>query len=128
VGNKYYLSIQNFLSSSFLSKNEEVKLPVHRTIILIHILHRCGKWCVTLKEEYKYGVFEDMVLRAREEEPYKKVYNLHFLTDRTSDQSMQDGQGVVCKTSGGTKNSCNISVTAPQGTGVYSRIILKLFL
>jgi len=44
-----YHSVQNFLSTSFLSKN--VKIKIYRTIILPPVLYGCETWSLTLKEE-----------------------------------------------------------------------------
>jgi len=43
----YCNSVQNVLSSSWLSKN----LKIHRTIILPVFLYGCKTWSLTLKEE-----------------------------------------------------------------------------
>jgi len=44
-----------------LSKN--LKIKIHRTIILPVVLYGCETWSLTLREERKLGVFENMVLR-----------------------------------------------------------------
>ena len=56
-----YNSVQNLLSSSLLSKNFKIK--IHRTIILPVVLCGCETWSLTLREERKLRVFENMVLR-----------------------------------------------------------------
>jgi len=61
LGNACYLSVQNLLSSSLLSKN--LKIKIYRTIILPVILYGCETWSLTLREERKLRVFENMVLR-----------------------------------------------------------------
>ena len=48
-------------NSMLLSKN--LKIKIHRTIILPIILYGCETWLLTLKEERKLRVFENMVLR-----------------------------------------------------------------
>ena len=53
--------MQNLLSSSLLSKNAKIK--IHRTIILPVLLYGCETWSLTLREERKLRVFENMVLR-----------------------------------------------------------------
>ena len=53
--------MQNILSSSLLSKN--VKIKIHRTIILPVVLYGCETWLLTLKEERRVKVFENRVLR-----------------------------------------------------------------
>ena len=49
------------MSSRLLSKNLKVK--VYRTIILPVVLYGCETWSLTLWEERKPRVFENMVLR-----------------------------------------------------------------
>ena len=60
-GNACYHSVQNLLSSRLLSKN--LKIKIYRTIILPVFLYGCETWSLTMKEERKLRVFEDMVLR-----------------------------------------------------------------
>jgi len=59
-GNACYHSMQSLLSSRLLSKN--VKIKIYRTIIL-PVLYGCETWSLTLREERKLRVFENMVLR-----------------------------------------------------------------
>ena len=54
-------SVQNILSSSLISKNLNIK--IYRTIILPVVLYGCETWSLTLREERKLRVFENMVLR-----------------------------------------------------------------
>ena len=54
--------MQNLLSSRLLSKN--LKIKIYRTIILHVILYGCETWSLTLREERKLRVFENMVLRG----------------------------------------------------------------
>ena len=56
-----YRSVQNLLSSRLLSKN--LKIKIYRTIILPVVLYGCETWTLTLREERKLRVFENMVLR-----------------------------------------------------------------
>ena len=60
-GNACYHSVQNLLSSRFLSKN--LKIKIYRTIILPVVLYGCETWALTLREGRKLRVFENMVLR-----------------------------------------------------------------
>ena len=60
-GNTCYHSVQNLLSSRLLSKN--LKIKVHRSIILPVVLYGCETWSLTLQEERKLKVFENRVLR-----------------------------------------------------------------
>jgi hypothetical protein len=58
-GNACYHSVQNLLSFRLLSKN--LKIEIHRTIILPVVLYGCETWALTLREERKMRVFENMV-------------------------------------------------------------------
>ena len=49
------------MSSRLLSKN--LKIKIYRTIILPFVLYGCETWSLTLREERKLGVFENLVLR-----------------------------------------------------------------
>jgi len=60
-GNACYHSVQNLLCSRLLSKN--LKIKIYRTIILPVVLYWCETWLLTLREERKLRVFENMVLR-----------------------------------------------------------------
>ena len=53
--------MQNVLSSRLLSKN--LKIKIYRTIILPVVLYGSETWSLTLREERKLTVFENMVLR-----------------------------------------------------------------
>ena len=53
--------MQNLLSSRLLSKN--LKIKIYRTIILSVVFYGCDTWSLTLREERKSRVFENMVLR-----------------------------------------------------------------
>jgi len=61
-GNACYYSVQNLLSSRLLSKN--LKINIYRTIILPVVLYGCETWSLTLREERRLRVFENMVLRG----------------------------------------------------------------
>ena len=72
--------MQNILSSRLLSKN--LKNNVYRNIILPVVLYGCETWSLTLREERKLRVFENMVLRRifgpRREEvtgEWRRVHN-----------------------------------------------------
>ena len=49
------------MSSRLLSKN--LKIKIYRTIILAVVLYGCETWSLTLREERKLRVFENIVLR-----------------------------------------------------------------
>jgi len=53
--------VQNLLSSRLLSKNFKIK--IYRTVILPVVLYGCETWSLTLREERKLRVFENMVFR-----------------------------------------------------------------
>ena len=59
-GNACHHSVQNLLSSRLLSRN--LKIKIYRTIILPLVLYGCETWSLTLREETKLRVLEDMVL------------------------------------------------------------------
>jgi hypothetical protein len=58
LGNSCYYSVQNLLSSHLLSKN--LKMTIYRTILLPVVLYGCGTWSLTLREEQRMGVFENV--------------------------------------------------------------------
>ena len=60
LGNACYHSVQNLLSSRLLSKNLKIK---SRITILPVVLYWCETWLLTLREERKLRVFENIVLR-----------------------------------------------------------------
>ena len=60
-GNACYHSVQNLLSYGLLSKN--LKIKIYRTVIFPVVLYGCETWSLTLREERKPRVFENMVLR-----------------------------------------------------------------
>ena len=60
-GNACYHSVQKLLSSRLLSKN--VKIKICRTVVLPVVLYGCETWSLTLREERKLRVFENMVFR-----------------------------------------------------------------
>jgi hypothetical protein len=60
LGNAWYNSVQNLLSSRLLSKN--LKIKTYRIIILPVVLYGCETWSLTLREERKLRVFESIVL------------------------------------------------------------------
>jgi len=70
---------RSFVVGSSLSKN--LKIKIYRTIILPVVLYGCETWSLTLKEERKLRVFENMVLRRifgpRRGEVMEKWRRLH---------------------------------------------------
>jgi len=72
--------VQNPLSSILLSKN--LKIRIHRTIILCFVLYGCKTWSLTMREKRRLRVFENRVLRRisgpkRDEErgEWSKLHN-----------------------------------------------------
>jgi hypothetical protein len=72
--------MQNFLSSSLLSKN--LKIKIYRNIILPVVLYGCETWLFTLREECRVRVLENRVLRRmfgpkrdKVTGEWKKLYN-----------------------------------------------------
>jgi len=61
LGNACYHLVRNLQSFSLLSKN--IKLKIHRTVILPIVLYGCETWLLTLKEEHRISVFVNRVLR-----------------------------------------------------------------
>jgi hypothetical protein len=59
LGNAYYYSVQNLLSSCLISKN--LKIKTHKTVILPIVLYGCEIWSLTLREEHRLRVFENRV-------------------------------------------------------------------
>jgi hypothetical protein len=60
-GNACYHSVQSLLSSRLLSRNIKVKL--YKTIIPPVVLYGCETWSLTLKEEHRFRIYENRVLR-----------------------------------------------------------------
>jgi len=53
--------VQNLWSSILLSK--DIKIKIHRSIIVPVVFYGCETWSLTLREERRLKVFESMVLR-----------------------------------------------------------------
>jgi hypothetical protein len=60
-GNAYYYSVHNLLSSRLITKN--LKIKIHRTVILLAVLYGCETWSLTFREEHRLRVSENRVLR-----------------------------------------------------------------
>jgi len=60
-GNACCHSVQNVLCSSLLSKY--LKIKINRTVTLPVVVYGCETWSLTLREERRLRVFENMVLR-----------------------------------------------------------------
>jgi hypothetical protein len=61
-GNACYHSVQSLLSSRLLSTN--VKVKIHKTIILPVVLFGCDTWSLTLREKRRLRLFQNRVLRV----------------------------------------------------------------
>ncbi|KAJ4438846.1 hypothetical protein ANN_14799 [Periplaneta americana] len=86
MGNACYYSVEKLLSSSLLSKN--LKVRIYKAVILPVLLYGCETWTLTLREEHRFRVFENKVLRkifgAKRDEvtgEWRKLHNteLHAL-------------------------------------------------
>jgi len=53
--------VQNILPSSLLSKN--IKIKIHRIIILSFDLYGCETWFLTLSEEHRVTMFDNRMLK-----------------------------------------------------------------
>jgi hypothetical protein len=81
VGNAWYYSVQNLLSSCFISRN--LKIKIYKTIILPIVLYGCETWSLTFREEHRLRVFEERVLKIfgpkrEEDRSWRKVHNDEF--------------------------------------------------
>jgi hypothetical protein len=107
--NACYHSVHSLLSSCLLSRNLKVK--IHKTIILPVVLHGCETLSLTLKEEHRLRVFENRVLRrifgAKRDEvtgEWKKLHsgqlhNLYSSSDiirQTTSRRMRWAGNVAC--------------------------------
>jgi hypothetical protein len=54
-------SVQSLLSSRLLSR--DVKFKISKTITLPLVLYGCKTWYLTLREEHRLRVFDNMVIR-----------------------------------------------------------------
>jgi hypothetical protein len=60
-GNAWYCSVQSLLSSCLLSRN--VKVKIHKTLIVPVVLYGCETRSLTLREEHRLRVFKNRVFR-----------------------------------------------------------------
>jgi hypothetical protein len=54
-------SVQNLLSSRFISRT--LKIKIYKTVILPVLMYGCETWSLTLREEQRLRVCENRVLR-----------------------------------------------------------------
>jgi hypothetical protein len=57
LGNAYYHSVQNLLSSHLLSRS--VIIRIYKTIVLPVVFYGCESWSLTLRAEHRLRVFEN---------------------------------------------------------------------
>jgi hypothetical protein len=78
-GNAPYYSVQNLLSSRLMSKN--LKIKIHKTVILPLVLYGCETWSLILREEHRLRIFENCVEEDEEHGSWRKLHNdeLHSL-------------------------------------------------
>jgi hypothetical protein len=78
-GNACYYSVQNLLSSYLISRN--LKIKIHKTVILPVVLYGCETWSLTLEGEHRLRVFETRVLRKifgpnrEKDRSWRKLHN-----------------------------------------------------
>jgi len=53
--------VQNVLCCGLVYKNINIK--IYRTAVMFVVLYGCETWSLTLREECRWGVFENRVLR-----------------------------------------------------------------
>ena len=58
-----FITVSVFVCFVFQVANQNLKIKIYRTIILPVVLYGCETWSLTLREERKVRVFENMVLR-----------------------------------------------------------------
>jgi hypothetical protein len=107
----------DLLSSRLLSKN--IKIRIYKTIILAVILYGCEAWSLTLREEYRLGVFGSEKDEVRGN--WRKLHNgeLHNLYSspnivRTTKSRRMRWAGQVSRV-GEKRNACRILVGKPEG-------------
>jgi hypothetical protein len=128
-GNACCHSVQNLLSPHLLSKN--VKIRMHKTIILPMVLYGCETCSLTLKEEHRMRVFESRVLRRifgpkRMTGDWRRPYNeeLHNLYSSSIIRMIKPRRmkwtGRVARM-GAKRNAYGISVEKPEGNRPLGR-------
>jgi hypothetical protein len=82
--NTCYYAVQKLLSSHLISKN--LKIKIHKTVILPVVMYGCETWSLTFREEHRLRIFENRVRRIfgtkREvDRSWRKLHNdeLHSL-------------------------------------------------
>jgi hypothetical protein len=126
LGNACYHGVHNLLSSRLLSRN--VKIQIHKTLILPLVLYGCETWSLTLREEHRLRVYENRVFKRifgpkRDEVTggWRKVHNeeLHCLYSspsiiRVIKSRRMRWAGHVARM-GEVRGAYNILVVRPEG-------------
>ncbi|KAJ4425846.1 hypothetical protein ANN_27472 [Periplaneta americana] len=126
MGNACYYSVEKLLSSSLLSKN--LKVRIYKTVILPVLLYGCETWTVTLREEHRFRVFENKVLRkifgAKRDEvtgEWRKLHNTELHTLYSSPDIIRNLKsrrlrwaGHVARM-GESRNAYRVLVGRPEG-------------
>ncbi|KAJ4442302.1 hypothetical protein ANN_12170 [Periplaneta americana] len=142
MGNACYYSVEKLLSSSLLSKN--LKVRIHKTVMLPVVLYGCETWTLTLREEHRLRIFENKLLRkvigAKRDEvtgEWRKLHNaeLHALYSspdiiRNIKSRRFRRAGHVARM-GESRNAYSVLVGRPEGKDLWGgrdvggKIILK---
>ena len=116
-----YHAVQNFLSSSLLSKN--IKIKIYRNIILPLVLYGCETWSLKLREERRLRVFENRVLRRtlgpKSDEKTREWRKLHNeeLNDLDSSHKYYSSDKIEKNEMGWTCSRCGGEERFIQGFG-----------
>ena len=116
--NACYHSVQNLLSSRLLSKN--LKIKIYRTIILPVVLYGCETWSLTLREERRLRVFENMLLRRifgprRDEVTGGGKWFVLLTQYRAGDKIEKNEMGWACGAYGWGEGAYSVLVGKPEG-------------
>jgi hypothetical protein len=126
-GNAFYHSDQSLLSSRLLSRNLKIKL--HKTIILPFVLYGCESWYLTLRGEHRLRVFENRVrrrifgLRSNEVTgEWRKLHNLYLSLDTIRQIKLRRMRWVgLLACIGEETKVCKVLVGKPEGKGPLGR-------
>jgi sorting nexin-29 len=89
LGNTFYYSVQNLLSSRLISKN--LKIKIYKNVILPFVLYGCETWSFISEEEYRLRVFEKRVLwkifgpKIEEDGSWRKLHNDEIHSSKARD-------------------------------------------
>jgi hypothetical protein len=101
-----------FISSESLClciSSLETKVKIYKTIILPAVLYGCKVWCLTLREEYRLKVYENMVLRRiLHNEELHNMYTFSNIVRVIKSRKMRWSGHVACM--GEMRNAYNILV------------------